>query len=251
MQKQNLSMVFKKVFWSNYDHFIFNIPVSLLWIVLHSPVFAVLFLIFKNDPFRIFLSVSLLNLLLLSPVTSALTAYTEIQLNPEMKRKKAGYLFKLIPSFFLPSLVLYVLDTGIILVLLSGLRFYLSGSLISSVVLKYTLTGITFWILCFFLLMHINYPSLLVRHKLKLIKIIYQSFLLVLAHPLSHLFFLVFLISSTIIAIFSILGVLFVFPAFLCMCINIFTLSSLSLYNPSVKIEEETRKWRNLIKPWE
>jgi hypothetical protein len=243
--------IFRKIFWCNFDHLGKNMLLSLLWILLHLPVFlCIAFLVVtKSHTFSFY--IILVNFLALSPVTAGMFYASLPMVNSEGRINAPARLFQGIRKFWWRSLLLFVLSTLLVLVASNALVFYLKESLKINIFLRVILAGLAFWVLTYVLFMQLSFFPLLVRLETKVAQTLYKSFLLVLGNPGQHILFGLFFFFSFVIAAFSILGFVLLWPAYYALSVNIFSLGLLSKYNETIVFEQETRTFRHLFKPWE
>jgi len=193
----------------------------------------------------------LINLLFFNPASGGISYATSLMVKNYSNAKKISNFWKGIKKFGAKSLLLFITNSIIFIILYKAFIFYATKSMNLNPFLQLILAGVILWISLYYLMMSLNFFPILVNQNEKFFKIIYKSFLLVLDNL--GIFFLlgIFFISTTILFLFSVLGFILLFSGFYFLSLNILTLSLLSKYNPSIKIEEETRTFKHLLKPWE
>lgn len=224
---------------------------SLIWTLLHLPVFfCIAFLVvIKSHTYSFY--IILLNFLILSPVTAGMFNAALPMINSEDRINAPARLFQGIRKFWWKSLLIFILSTLLLLLASNALIFYLKQTLQINIILRVIMAGLAFWVLAYVLFMQFSFLPLLVRLGTNVGQTLYKSFLLVLGNPGQHILFGLFFFFSFVIAAFSILGFVLLWPAYYALSVNIFALGLLSKYNTSIVFEEETRTFRHLIKPWE
>jgi len=224
---------------------------SLLWFIFQLPIFFLLFglILTKNSSDTYY--ILLINLLFFNPASGGISYATSLMVKNHSNAKKISNFWKGIKRFWAKSLLLFITNSIIFIILYKAFIFYATKSMNLNPFVQLILAGVILWISLYYLMMSLNFFPILVNQNEKFFKIIYKSFLLVLDNL--GIFFLlgIFFISTMILFVFSILGFILLFSGFYFLSLNILTLSLLSKYNPSIKIEEETRKFKHLLKPWE
>ena len=246
-----LKFIYKKIFWVNYDYLLSNIVFSLLWFIFQLPILFLLFVLIFTKSSSDTYYILLINLLFFNPASGAISYATSLMVKNHSNAKKISNFWKGIKKFWLKSLLLFITNTIVYLILYKAFIFYATKSMTFNPFVQLILAGIILWISIYYLMMSINFFPILVNQKEKFFKIFYKSFLLVLDNLGIYFLLGIFFISITILFVFSILGFILLFSGFYFLSLNILTLSLLSKYNSSIKIEEETRKFKHLLKPWE
>jgi hypothetical protein len=243
--------VFKKMFWCNYDHLFPNVLLSLVWTGLNLPVFVFLYFLVGTHVFSPWPYVVVWNFLWLSPLSAGLFHATLPMVNSERSDPPVKAFFAGIRRHALKSLALFSIATAFLLVVVRVFLFYARDAQGLPMFVRFVVAGIALWVGIYFLLMHANFYPVLVLQNEKIGKILYKAFLLVLDRPGNQVLFMVFVGGMFVIMTFSIFGLFLFYPAFYALSVNIQAMVQLARHNKNVVVEEETRTFRHLLRPWE
>jgi uncharacterized membrane protein YesL len=246
-----MKIIFKKIFWCNFDYLGTNILYSLLWNLIHLPAFAGLAVLIFSHHYSLVPYIVLYNLIWLSPFTAALFHATGPMVNSGPDSRKMANFFKGLKKYWFRAVLIFAAATSFLIVVSYGIVFYIKRSQAGGGFLMLVLAGLLIWVAVYYILMQFHFFPVLILQDEKPHKVIYKAFLLVLSNPLTHILFLLFILGAAIIASFSVLGFILLYPAFYTLSMNIFSRVLLQKYNPLVSVEEESRTFRNLLKPWE
>jgi hypothetical protein len=243
--------VLKKSFWSAYDYLGTVLALSATWCLLHSPLIGVIvFSVFSKER-DLLVALTAFNALWTSPVSAGVVRVAGRMIEDSPSAKKWTVFFEGMMRFGLRSLVLCVLDSMVFYGLARALRFWFLNLLSLPLFISWAAAGLVIWILLFQAALKFSLLPLLVLRGETLRSALKKACLVVLARKRAHLAAGLLALSLLIIALFSGLGFLLLYPVFFFVLASVFTLTVLSAYNPEVKVEPETRTWRNLLRPWE
>ena len=246
-----LKLVFKKMFWCNYDNLLPNVFLSLVWFGLNLPVFAFAYLLIGSHVFSPWPYVIVWNLLWLSPLTAGLFHATLPAVNGEPRVSPLRLFFAGIVRHGAKAAALFAVSTLFLLLVVRVILFYIRDAHGIPVFVRFLVAGIVLWIGIYFLLMQLNFFPVLVKQNETIPKVFYKSFLLVMDRPGRQVLYVMVLSGMFVLFTFSILGFLLFYPAFYALSTNIMTLVQLSRHNPAVVVEPEPRTFRHLLRPWE
>jgi len=246
-----LKLVFKKMFWCNYDNLFPNILLSAVWFGLNLPVFVFLYLLIGSHVYSPWPYVIIWNFLWISPLTAGLHHATLPMVNSEPSEGRIKLFFKGIRKFGLRSLAIFLISTAFLLIVTRVFLFYARDARGLPEFVRFIVAGIVVWVALYFVLMEMNFYPVLAKQDENIWKVFYKSFLLVLDRPGRQILFAVVVAGMFVIMTFSIFGLILFFSSFYALSSNIRTLVQLSRHNPKIVVEEENRTFRNLLKPWE
>jgi hypothetical protein len=245
-----LQLIIRKMFWTSFDHLWTNVLFSLIWIAFNLPFAGALATLAINHDYSVYWYIIFFNAFWLSPFAAGLSFAVLPQINEEEGSRDIRRFFRGVGKFWKRSLVIYALATLFQLVAVNGIVFYLGKYAEDGSFLVLVLCGLILLVLAFFLLMQCNMNTVLVKQDETVSKVFYKSFLLVLGNPGTYLFMAVLMVSVSIILVFSIIGLLLIFPVFHFLSWNIVVLALLSKYNPTITVKDDPRHFRNIFRPW-
>lgn len=245
-----LQLIIRKMFWTSFDHLWTNVLYSLMWIAFNLPFAAAIGTLAINQNYTVYWYIIFFNALWLSPFAAGLSYAVLPQINEEEGSRDIRRFFEGVRKFWKKSLFLYALSTLFQVIAVNGIIFYIAKYGEDGSFLTLVLCGLIIFVLACYLLMQCNMNTVLVKQDETVSKVIYKSFLLVLGNPGTYLFMAILMVSFSIILVFSIVGLLLIFPVFHFLSWNIVVLALLSKYNPNITVKDDPRHFRNIFRPW-
>lgn len=244
------SGVLRKTFWVCHDHLGTLLWVSLVWCLLNLPLLAlVAYAVFGTKDGMS--AVTAWNALWTSPATAAAVFQAGKMVEGRPEARRFSVFVEGLLSQAVRSSVLCAVDALVFGSLVRSWEFWFRNRLGLPLVLSWSAAGLVLAFLFVQAAMRFSLLPLLVLRNERLWSAAKKSVLVVLADLRTHLAAGVLALLLCGLGLISGVGFLLVVPAVFAVLATVLTLSVLSRYNPSVRLEPETRGWRDLLRPWE
>lgn len=245
-----LPLVLKKTFWVCHDHLATLLWLSLLWCLLNLPLLALAVHAAFVDK-NLALAATAWNALWTSPATAAAVFQAGRMVEGRTDARGLAVFLEGLLRHGPRSLLLCGADAAVFWSLVRSWEFWFRNRLGIPLVLSWSAAGLVLAFVVVQAAMRFSLLPLLVLRNEGVWSSAKKSVLVVLADLRLHLAAGVLGVLLCGLSLLSGAGFLLVFPAFFAVFASVLTLSVLSRYNPSVRLEPETRGWRDLLRPWE
>jgi uncharacterized membrane protein YesL len=238
-------------FWDTYDNLGHIILANVLWFLCNLPGLSLIYLVFHiSTGFNLFWILLLIPLGIFSVTTAGLFAYTKQLI--ELQDNSIKSFFLGMKQYYGKAMGIAIIHLILFVLIIVNINFYLQlrGNM---QMLAVVLAGLAFWCGIFVALESLYAFAVLVQHNLGIKKTLKRSFLIVLDNLWVTIGVFIFLISLTVLSLFSGIGPMLFMMSCIAMLGNNAIYEIMTKYDkkpvavPAVAPGEKPTSWKQIL----